>query len=112
MARYTPRRGDLVWLKFDPQAGHEQSGRRPALVVSHDAYNSKVGLALMCPITSNSKGYPFEVTLPKGMPIHGVVLADQVRNLDWHAREARFIGRVGQPTLQEVLARIHTLIDE
>lgn len=109
--RYSPRRGDLVWLEFDPQAGHEQAGRRPALVVSHDAYNIKVGLALMCPITSAKKGYPFEVEIPDGLPVRGVVLADQVRNLDWRARNAKFIARAGDPTIDEVLGKIHTLID-
>lgn len=109
--RYSPRRGDLVWLEFDPQAGHEQAGRRPALVVSHDAYNSKVGLALMCPITSAKKGYPFEVSIPDGLPVRGVVLSDQIRNLDWRARNAKHIAHIDRSTLEEVLAKIHTLID-
>ena len=83
-----PDRGDLVWLDFGPQAGHEQSGRRPALVLSPAAYNAKVGLALCCPITSQVKGYPFEVPVPEGAAIAGAVLADQVRSLDWRARRA------------------------
>ena len=107
---YGPRRGDLVWLRFDPQAGHEQSGRRPALVISHDAYNARVGLALMCPVTSAVKGYPFEVTLPAGSPVHGVVLADQVRSLDWRARNAQFIARVAPALLGEVLGKLRALI--
>ena len=78
-----PERGALIWLTFKPQSGREQAGRRPALVVSPSAYNSKVGLALVCPITSKVKGYPFEVPLPDGGPVQGVVLADQLRSLDW-----------------------------
>ena len=74
---YIPDRGDIVWIDFSPQAGHEQAGRRPALVVSPGAYNKKVGLAILCPITSQVKGYPFEVILPAGLPIQGVVLSDQ-----------------------------------
>ena len=89
-----PDRGDLVWLDFGPQAGHEQSGRRPALVLSPAAYNAKVGLALCCPITSQVKGYPFEVPVPEGAAIAGVVLADQVRSLDWRARRAEVVGKV------------------
>lgn len=89
-----PDRGDLVWLDFGPQAGHEQSGRRPALVLSPAAYNAKVGLALCCPITSQVKGYPFEVPVPAGAAIAGVVLADQVRSLDWRARRAEVVGQV------------------
>ena len=73
----------MIWLTFTPQSGREQAGRRPALVVSPSAYNSKVGLALVCPITSKVKGYPFEVPLPNGVPVQGVVLADQMRGLDW-----------------------------
>jgi mRNA interferase MazF len=107
-----PRRGDLVWLQFDPQAGHEQAGRRPALVISHDAYNTKVGLALLCPVTSAVKGYPFEVALPDGLPVTGVVLADQVRSLDWRARRAAFIARVPQPILSAVLSRLRTLTED
>src|SRR5437660_9952142 len=84
---YVPSRGDAVWITLNPQAGHEQSGRRPALVLSPSAYNGRVGLALLCPITSQVKGYPFEVTLPHGLPITGVVLADEVKSLDWRARK-------------------------
>lgn len=76
---YVPDRGDVVWLDFTPQAGHEQGGRRPAVVLSPVAYNKKVGLALLCPITSQVKGYPFEVLIPSGSPVTGVILADQVK---------------------------------
>ena len=107
---YVPDRGDAVWLTFNPQAGHEQAGRRPALVLSPAAYNGKVGLALLCPITSQVKGYPFEVRLPEGLPIGGVVLADQVKSLDWRARRAEHIGTVPQATIDEVLRKLATLL--
>lgn len=83
--RYVPERGDVVWLQFDPQAGHEQAGHRPALVVSPKAYNGRVGLALFCPVTSRVKGYPFEVQFPAGGKFEGAVLADQVKSLDWRS---------------------------
>jgi mRNA interferase MazF len=107
---YVPGRGDLVWLCFDPQAGHEQASWRPALVVSPLAYNAKVKLALVCPITSRAKGYPFEVPLPSGLPIAGAVLADQLKSLDWVARQATYKGAVPPATLREVLARIAPLL--
>lgn len=107
---YIPCRGDVVWLNFDPQAGHEQSGRRPALVISPQAYNEKVGLALMCPITSKLKGYPFEVPLPVSMKVSGVVLADQVKSLDWQVRRAEFVCNVPGNIIEEVLAKIQVLL--
>lgn len=107
-----PRRGDLVWLTFNPQAGHEQAGRRPAVVLSPLAYNAKVGLALLCPITSIVKGYPFEVNLPPGLPISGVILADQVKSLDWRARSAEFICTVPDTVTQEVLQKLGLLLAE
>jgi mRNA interferase MazF len=85
---YIPARGDIIWLTFNPQAGHEQAGRRPALVLSPSEYNEKVWLAILCPITSQIKGYPFEVEIPDGLPVTGVVLADQGKSLDWKARQA------------------------
>ena len=88
---YIPNRGDLVWLEFTPQTGSEQAGRRPALVISPKSYNGKVGLGLFCPITSRVKGYPFEVLLPEGSAVVGVVLADQLKSLDWRARKAKLI---------------------
>ncbi len=107
---YVPDRGDIVWLDFNPQAGHEQTGRRPALVVSPQSYNGKVGLALMCPITSKMKGYPFEVSLPPTVGVAGVVLADQVKSLDWQVRKAEFVCKVPPEVTQEVLAKIRVLI--
>ena len=109
---YCPKRGDVVWLTFTPQAGHEQAGHRPALVLSPEAYNSKVGLALFCPITSQIKGYPFEVSLPRGKKVSGVVLADQVKSLDWKARQASFCCTLSKETVHEVLNKLGTLIDE
>lgn len=108
---YTPERGDIVWLTFTPQAGHEQAGRRPALVLSPGAYNRKVGLAIFCPITSQIKGYPFEVAVPQGLPVNGVVLSDQVKSLDWKARKAEFACRLPESVLTTVLKRLGTLVN-
>ena len=83
---YVPQRGDVVWLSFDPQAGYEQAGRRPAFVLSPESYNRKTGLFLACPVTSKVKGYPFEVVLPDGVGVSGAILADQIKSLDWKAR--------------------------
>ena len=91
---YVPERGDAVWLDFTPQVGHEQAGRRPALVLSTAAYNGRVGLAVVCPITSQTKGFPFEVALPAGLSIRGVVLSDQARSLDWRGRQATFLSLI------------------
>lgn len=107
-----PRRGDLVWLDFDPQAGHEQAGRWPALILSPEAYNRKVGLVLLCPITTQVKGYPFEVALPAESKVRGVVLADQVKSLDWKARKAAVCGQVPGETVQEVLGKLQTLLED
>jgi mRNA interferase MazF len=108
---YIPERGDIVWLVFDPQAGHEQAGRRPAMVVSPLGYNGKIGLALVCPITSQVKGYPFEVALPGGLPVSGVVLSDQLKSLDWRAREAKYICRLPQIVIEDTIAKILTLLE-
>jgi mRNA interferase MazF len=100
----------VVWLSLDPQAGHEQAGRRPALVLSPGAYNGKVGLALACPITSRVKGYPFEVLLPEGFPVSGAVLADQVRSLDWRERRASLVCVMPAPVLAEVMGKLEALL--
>lgn len=102
-----PDRGDAVWI--DPQAGHEQAGRRPALVLSPAAYNAKVGLAIVCPITSQIKGYPFEVRA-QGQRVDGVVLSDQVKSLDWRVREAEVIERLPDTVTAEVLQKLSTLL--
>ena len=107
---YVPERGDAVWISLDPQAGHEQAGRRPALVLSPATYNGKVGLALLCPITNQAKGYPFEVALPEGLPVSGVVLSDQVKSLDWRTRQASRIGTVPQEITAQVLQRLNALL--
>lgn len=108
---FVPDRGDLVWLQFDPQAGHEQARRRPALVLSPRSYNAASGLALFCPITSRIKGYPFEVLLPSECATQGVVLADQLKSLDWRIRRARLIGPAPGVVIDEVLAKAHSLLD-
>ena len=105
-----PERGDLVWLDFDPQAGHEQSGHRPAIVLSRELYNRKAGLALVCPVTSQAKGYPMEVALPPGLKVRGVVLADQLKTVDWRARHASSIGRAPEGVVLEVLAKVLALL--
>ena len=111
MSSYVPDRGDLVWLEFTPQAGSEQRGRRPALVLSPKSYNGKVGLALFCPLTSKIKGYPFEVKLPDGYAVRGVVLSDQLKSLDWRSRKVKFIERVSPYLLAMVTARVLPLLE-
>ena len=108
---YVPEAGDLVWLTFDPQAGHEQRGRRPALILSPRVYNAKARLAIACPITSHVKGYPFEVVVPPTGRIAGVVLADHVKNLDWEARRVVFEGKAPADVLTEVRERLRALLD-
>lgn len=109
---YVPRRGDVIWLTFSPQAGHEQAGRRPAVVLSPLAYNAQVGLAILCPVTSHVKGYPFEVLIPHGLAVAGAVLADQVKSLDWRARQAEFICALPSATVSEILAKLGVLLAE
>jgi Growth inhibitor len=110
VASYIPDSGDIIWLNFDPQAGHEQAGHRPAVVLSPKAYNGRTGLCLAAPVTTRSKGYPFEVSLPPGCQTTGVVLCDQVRSLDWKARAATLKERAGQDFAREVLARFLPLV--
>ncbi len=107
---YVPERGDAVLLDFNPQSGHEQAGRRPAIVVSPSSYNRKVGLALFCPITNQAKGYPFEVAIPKNAKVSGVVLSDQIKSLDWQARNVEFIAKLSDSVIEEVLKKIKTLL--
>jgi mRNA interferase MazF len=107
---YIPERGDLIWLNFNPQAGHEQFGRRPAIVLSPTSYNKTVGLCIVCPITSKVKGYPFEVQLPEGLAIEGAILSDQVKNLDWKIRQADFISKLPDTITDDVLNLISTLL--
>ncbi len=107
---YIPNNSDIIWITFNPQTGHEQAGRRPALVLSPTAYNGKVGLAILCPITSQIKGYPFEVLIPDNLKISGAILSDQVKSLDWKARQAEFICKLPFPTFNEVIQKLSTLI--
>jgi len=111
MPAYCPRRGDVVWISFNPQAGHEQAGHRPALVLSPQSYNRKVGLVILCPLTNQIKGYPFEVRIPNGLKASGAVLADQVKSMDWRAREASLLCRTPEETVREVLNKVGTLLD-
>ncbi len=110
MADYIPDRGDVVWLSFNPQAGHEQAGRRPAVVLSPKEYNGKVGLSILCPITNQMKGYPFEVVIPTDCDVQGVILSDQVKNLDWRIRDAEFICELPDETVADTLGKLLTLL--
>jgi len=107
--KYVPKRGDIVWLNFNPQVGHEQMGKRPALVLSPAEYNQKTSLAIFCPITSKEKGYPFEVKID-GKKISGAVLSDQIKSLDWTVRQAEFIELIEKSALKEVEDNIKLLI--
>lgn len=107
---YIPSRGDIVWLDFNPQLGHEQRGRRPAIVLSHGQYNEKIGLGIFCPITSKTKGYPFEVKII-GKKIHGSVLSDQIKSLDWKIRNIEFVEKSEPQIVDEVLEKIKVIID-
>lgn len=107
---YVPNKGDLVWLNFTPHAGHEQGGRRPALVLSPAAYNGLTGLMLAVPVTSRVKGYPFEVALAAESPVSGVALSDHARSLDWRSRRAEHIGDAGPEVLEEVLEKLGVLL--
>ena len=107
---YIPVRGDVIWINLNPQTGHERKGRRPALVLSPEEYNKKVGLAIFCPITNQVKGYPFEVLIPEGLKTSGVILADQVKSLDWKTRNTELICRIPEEVTKIVLERIYTLL--
>ena len=110
--KYVPRKGDMVWIDFTPQSGHEQAGKRPELVVSPRAYNKKVGLALLCPITSKIKGYPFEVDLPDRDGVKGVILADQIKSMDWRARHASFASSVPQQVVKQVIGMVGAILEQ
>ena len=107
---FVPDVADFVWLTFDPQAGHEQAGRRPALVLSPKVYNARSGLLLACPITNQAKGYPFEVAVPSGASVTGVVLVDHLKSVDWKARHAERLGRCTDETMEEVRAKLAPLL--
>lgn len=107
---YVPEAGDLIWLNFTPQAGHEQGGRRPALVLSPATYNRLTGLMQACPVTSRVKGYPFEVALPPECGVAGVVLADHCRSLDWQSRQAQWLAAAPPAVLAETRAKLGSLL--
>lgn len=109
---YFPKKGDVVWIDFNPQSGREQAGRRPALVISSTLYNRRVRLALVCPITTRVKGYTFEVPIPEGLAVSGVVLADQAKSFDWQTRRAEFICRMPDNVLMEVTTALERLLAE
>ncbi len=109
--QYIPDCGDIVWLTFTPQSGHEQAGRRPAVVISPLVYNEKTDLAIFCPITNQVKGYPFEVSIPENSGIDGVILSDQVKSLDWKSRKAEFICKLPKPSLEETMSKIRALLN-
>lgn len=106
---WSPERGDIVWVNLDPTEGHEEAGRRPALVLSPSGYNRRVGMAVMCPITNRVKGYPFEVPVAEGLPVAGVVLADQVRCMDWRARGSELVCAAPAECVDAASALLSTL---
>ncbi len=110
LSPYVPNRGDVVWLSFNPNAGHEQAGRRPALVLSPQIYNAKVGLGIFCPISNQIKGYPFEVIIPPGFSITGCILADQVKSLDWVVRQATYIESLPDTIVKEAIEKVSLLL--
>ena len=109
---YIPQCGDVVWITLNPQAGHEQAGRRPAAVLSPRNYNGKTGMAILCPITNQIKGYPFEVLIPADLPVAGAILSDQVKSLDWRARNTELICSLPHETISEVLQKLITLLSQ
>ena len=110
MAEYVPRKGDLIALTFDPQSGHEQRGRRPALVVSNDLFNKHTGLCIACPITNTRRDYPFHVSIPEGQDVTGFVMVEQVKSIDFRSRKARRIGKASAQVLEEALSILDACI--
>ena len=107
---YIPQCGDAVRISLNPQAGHEQAGRRPAVILSPRSYNGKTGLAILCPVTSHVKGYPFEVVLPADLPVTGAILSDQIKSLDWRVRDAELICTVPDKIVSEIMQKLSTLL--
>ena len=110
MSRYTPKKGDFITLSFDPQAGHEQKGRRPALVVSNDLFNEHTGLAIVCPITNTDRGFPFHLAVPRGSSLTGFVMVEQVKSIDYTTRGAKLVERAPGDFIADVLDLIDTCI--
>lgn len=107
---YVPKRGDFIWLKFDPQSGHEQCGNRPALVLSREGFNRKIGFAFVCPISNTQRKNPFYIPIPEGDPVTGVIMADQMRSLDFKSRKAGYISDCPELVLKDVLRRIKPIL--
>lgn len=105
-----PKKGDLVFIDFDPQSGYEQSGHRPGIILSPESFNKVTNFAVICPITSKEKGYPFEVKLPEGLPVHGVVLTDQQKSLDWKSRGLKIVGQAPEDVVQKCVRHIYKFI--
>lgn len=112
MASYCPEKGEVVWLDLDPQAGHEQAGRRPVFVLSPKEYNSKTGLAMVCPVTNQIKNYPFEVLIPVGLKVKGAILSDHIKTLDWKARNSSKICRLPDSAFEQVKENIFAILGE
>lgn len=110
MVKYIPKRGDFIRLNFDPQAGHEQMGSRPALVLSHTSFNTKMGFVFVCPISTTKRRNPFYVPIPESEKVTGIIMADQLRSLDHRARKAVFISECPEVLFQEVLMRIEPIL--
>jgi len=110
MSEYIPEQGDAVWINMNFQAGHEQAGRRSAIVLSPGSYNNKVGLAIFCPVTNQIKGYPFEVIIPSGLKVTGAILSDQVKSLDWKIRNTEFYDKVPETVILEIFKKLGTLL--
>lgn len=110
MSKYIPEQGDAVWINMNPQTGHEQAGRRPAIVLSPASYNRKVGLALFCPVTNQIKGYPFEIIIPSGLKVTGAILSDQVKSLDWKIRNAEFYDKLPETVILEIFKKLGVLL--
>jgi mRNA interferase MazF len=109
--RFVPDRGDVVWIDFDPQSGREQAGLRPALILTPAAFNKSTDLAIACPVTPRVRGIPSETRVPEGLPVHGVILTQHVRSLDWRSRRARFACRVPTTIVDDVVMKVRTLIE-
>lgn len=107
---YVPKRGDAVWLNLNPQSGREQSGRRPVLILSPFAYNQKVGLAIVCPITNQAKGYAFEIEIPRGLKVKGVILSDHIKSADWRTRNIEFICEIPEFVVEETVEKLDALL--
>lgn len=107
---YVPDRGDVLWVSFEPRVGHEQSGHRPGLVLSPRRYNRMLGLALVCPITSQANGFPFEVAIPEGTRVHGLVLADQIKSIDWHTRSTGYMDTLAPEFVEKVARQLAKLL--